>query len=102
MKAEIPPPDQRLNGKVTVLSFPTQRDVLTLASNVPPENAEPKQDGEEEIRRLAKPDPRDRELERKPAGVGGMNGVINAEFSPERPLPLVRPIPEPTPQPALI
>ena len=44
MKAEIPPPDKRLDGKVKILPFPPQRDVLTVASKAQPTNAEPKPD----------------------------------------------------------
>ena len=67
MKAEIPPPDKRLDGKVKILPFPPQRDVLTVASKAQPTNAEPKPDVEEEIRRLASLDEREYELERKKA-----------------------------------
>ncbi|MGY8704603.1 DUF3631 domain-containing protein [Bradyrhizobium sp. 18BD] len=67
MKAEIPPPDQRLHGKVTILPFPPQRDVLAVASTVPHKDAEPKPDIDEEIRRLTNLSKRDYEVERKDA-----------------------------------
>lgn len=66
MKTELPPPDTRLEGKVTILPFPLKRDVLAVASVVPPDAAEPKP-AEVEIRRLAQLSTRDYELERKDA-----------------------------------
>jgi putative DNA primase/helicase len=67
MKMEVPPPDKRLAGKVTILPFSPQRDVLNVASNAQAMDAESKPDVEEEIRRLARLDERKYELERKKA-----------------------------------
>jgi putative DNA primase/helicase len=85
MKTEIPPPDIRLEGKVTILPFPPQRDVSAVASVIPPEDAEPKLNAKEEIRRLAKLDTRDYELERKDAAKrlkvrpSALDGFVAAE-----------------------
>lgn len=67
MKTEIPPPDKRLDGKVTILPFPPQRDILTVGSNALLKDAEPTPDFDEGVRRLANLSTRDYELERKEA-----------------------------------
>jgi putative DNA primase/helicase len=66
MKTEVPPPDDRLSGKVKIVRFPVQRDVLRVASEVHRDEAESQTPGDE-VRRLAKLETLEYERERKPA-----------------------------------
>src|SRR5262245_22251052 len=67
MTAEFPPPDARLAGKVKVVPFSAQRDVLRVASNGHRNGIELQPDAQGEISRLAKLGRLEYEHERKDA-----------------------------------
>jgi hypothetical protein len=67
MTAEFPPPDARLAGKVKVVQFSAQRDVLRVASDRHRNGIELQPDANGEISRLAKLGKLEYERERKPA-----------------------------------
>lgn len=110
MTAEFPPPDARLAGKVKVVQFSAQRDVLRVASDGHRNGIELQPDADSEISRLAQLGKLEYERERKAAAkrlnirapvldslVAAERGEVDDDSKQGRALSLPEPEPWPAP-----